>query len=283
MLTTHSSLTGELACLHRNLKCPLKEQSLILHKLYSNYWNSHRAIKYAVLEWCQSHREGNGNPPQCSRLENPWTEEPGSYSSRVCKRVNVTEQVNKKNSMVALIGSHSFFIFSSLLWFTMNRTSITRGERTFAQPAGTTKSSSICAPKEGGPDRGGGRWVGGAAEELGQAVALGHRAGAGFLPRETEGEGGRRESARPRVSLLQGATPVNAERKLREQTTEGRFLHLSALGSKRGSGAPLQSRLSLPEHRHSQSPVLTIQSLSLPVCHHALLLLLLVFCNRVNC
>ena len=151
MLTTHSSLTGELPCLHRNLKCPLKEQSLILHKLYSNYWNSHRAIKYAVLEWCQSHREGNGNPPQCSRLENPWTEEPGSYSPRVCQRVNVTEQVNKNNSMVALIGSHSFFIFSSLLWFTMNRTSITRGGKDLCTACRDNQELIHLCPQRGWP------------------------------------------------------------------------------------------------------------------------------------
>ena len=100
--------------------------------------------------------------------------------------------------------------------------------------------------------------MGEAAEELGQAAvtagkgaARGHRAGTAFLPRETEGEGSRRESARPRVSPLEGKPPVNAERKLREQTTEAKFLRLSALGSKRGSGAPLKSRPSLPEHGHS--------------------------------
>ena len=81
MLTIHSLLTGELPCLHINLKCPPKEQSLIFHKLYSNYWNSHRAIKHAILKWYQYHGEGNGNPLQYSWLENPWTEEPGRLQS----------------------------------------------------------------------------------------------------------------------------------------------------------------------------------------------------------
>ena len=37
--------------------------------------------------------EGNGYPPQYSCLENPWREEPGSYSPQGCKESDTTEQL----------------------------------------------------------------------------------------------------------------------------------------------------------------------------------------------
>ena len=45
-----------------------------------NHWTNREDPQHKHVFKNQAHGEGNGNPLQYSSLENPWVEEPGSYS-----------------------------------------------------------------------------------------------------------------------------------------------------------------------------------------------------------
>ena len=53
----------------------------------------------SILGLRRSPGGGNGNPLQCSCLEKPWTEEPGSYNPWTRKESDMTEDTHAHISM----------------------------------------------------------------------------------------------------------------------------------------------------------------------------------------